>query len=173
MIYETINYGETNFECILYDEEDVAKFLDIYFLWKISALLAKETKTKNLQLPATFSERIVCYALNLYHKPSGTGPDAFKKHNESQFLPVEIKATMTNTGYTDVKRDGFDYLYWLDLQGYADNTLKIYEFALSDIIQAIDGRKSRGNRTSIGLAQIADSFGKSPVFEGYIAVIKK
>ncbi|MBN1460748.1 MAG: Bsp6I family type II restriction endonuclease [Armatimonadetes bacterium] len=158
--------------CVEYEAADEPGTLDVLFFWKTAVLLAEQTGSKKPQLPETFSEPFVCLICGLVRKP-GKGPDAFSVASRGTArAAVEIKATITATGFTDAKRDlQFDELYWLSMPDYRNLRFSIYRFTRADLEQVVRQSRTRRERGTVGLAKVAAELGKKPFKEGRIGCL--
>jgi hypothetical protein len=123
-------------------------------------------------LPQQFSEPFVSYLAGLVHNPK-TGPDAFELSASDEVTAVvEIKATITDVGFTDLKRDlAFDVLYWLSMERYSDLQYSLYRVdkeTLSNL--TIDSRTPR-ERATVGLRKLFHELGVKPVTTGRIGIV--
>lgn len=187
----TVTYGNQQFPCRKYDIEDEPQILDTFFFWKTTVLLAEQTKSRRPQLPETFSEPFCCLVCGLLHKP-GSGLDAFRYDEEGQVRAVEIKATITPTGFTDVKLteagfteieitesgvnevpiNGFDELYWLSFADYNAYRYEVYRLEYAQITELADKSKTLRDRKTINLKSVVDQFDLPPVARGRIGVLR-
>src|SRR6266478_3415596 len=121
-------HGKT-YDCARYDRSDTPQVLDVFFFWKTAVLLAEHTKTRNPPLPEKFSAPLCCFLCGLVHK-KGAGADAFRVGASDKIqASCEIKGTVTESGFTDVKRSlDFDELYWLSFSDHHTLQFEIYRF---------------------------------------------
>jgi hypothetical protein len=167
----SVQWNGKKYDCEKYDKSDLPKILEVFFFWKTATLLAKTTESKNPPLPEKFSERFCCLVCGLVHK-SGSGPDAFRLDNSSKILSVaEIKATITPTGFTDVKRDlNFDELYWLSFADYAALNFEIYKFTKEQIKRVVDASGTERDRGTVNLKKVASFHKLQPIQKGCIGI---
>jgi len=158
-----------------YQQVDEHEIVDNFFFWKITALMAKTRGHKTPQLPQTFSEPFCCYTCNLAHNLGGSGPDAFlvrKEATNKVQSAIEIKATITPQGFTDVKRDlDFDELYWLSMAGYENLTYEIYSMPRSMIEGYVKRSKTVRDRGTVNLTEIVHEGNLKPFRQGYIGIV--
>ena len=160
------------YECRSYDYSDLPQILDIFFFWKVSALLADTTGDKKPQFPESFSEKFCCFVCGLAHKP-GDGPDAFKVGSNKKVRKIEIKATTTATGLTSIKRDcNFDDLYWVSFVDYNSLKYVIYKFTRTQIMKLVDVPKVKNNIATVNLMKYAQDLKLEPAHKGRIGIVK-
>lgn len=168
----SIPWKDKSYECETYEAEDLPKILEVFFFWKTTALLAEKTETKNSPLPEKFSARFCCFTCGLAYKKPGSGPDAFRFDNENKARAVELKATITTTGFTDIKRDqNFDELYWLSFADHNALRYEVYKFQKREIDFFVQRSKTNRDRATMNLKNVADHFKVKPVQTGCIGVI--
>ena len=167
-----VNWKGSKIKALRYSEKDLPRILDIFFFWKTAVLLATNTESKKPQLPETFSEPFTCLISDLVHK-RGKGPDAFRLDKRGETISaIEIKASITKTGFTDIKRDlDFDELLWLSFASYENLKYKIFRFARSELESAVANSNTRRDRGTINLMKVAKSLNKDPDFIGRIGVV--
>jgi len=160
--------------CRKYDKDDVPVMLDRFFFWKVSALLAETTATKRPQLPESFSEPFVSYLFSLAHNP-GTGPDAFELTPEGEVASVvEIKATITDAGFTDIRRDlEFDVLYWLSLGDYSKLRYRIHRLERASLRMVSEQSRTPRERATVGLDKVIRQIGTQPAKKGHIGIVEE
>lgn len=170
----TVVYKNEEYPCIRYSWADEPKILDIFFFWKTAVLLAEQTQSKKPQFPEAFSERLCCLVCNLACKP-GAGYNAFRLSKTGKALAaVEIKATITEQGFTDVKRDlEFDELYWLSFTDYNLLKYEIYKLTKQQLKEYVKQSKTERDRATVHLKRIADTYKLKPVRRGRIGIIKR
>jgi len=158
--------------CRRYEVSDEPGILDVFFFWKTTVLLAEHTHARKPQLPGGFSEAFTCFVCGLVHK-EGTGPDAFRVNDAGDVeAAIEIKGTITEAGFTDVKRDlAFDELYWLSMSSYNDLRFSIYRFTRSEVKTVVDKSKTRRDRGTVGLRGLATELDRKPEVTGRIGFI--
>jgi hypothetical protein len=167
-----IPHNGSTYRCIRYDHSDEPRILNVFFFWKAAVLLAEQTQSKKPQLPETFSEPFCSLVCNLVHKV-GAGIDAFRLDETGQVVAViEIKATITTSGFTDVKRDlGFDELYWLSLASYNSLSYEIHRITREQILRFVEASNTQRDRATVNLAKIVESLSLPPIFKGRIGII--
>ncbi|MCX6028649.1 MAG: hypothetical protein NT169_05020 [Chloroflexi bacterium] len=169
----TVTYNGKPYHCEKYEQADEPRIIETFFSWRIAVLLAGNIKSKNPPIPETFSEPFCCLVCDLLHKP-GTGYDAFRQDNSGHVFSVEIKATITGTGFTDVKRDlDFDELYWLSFCNYAQLRYEIYRLSKTDIFTAAGKSNTARERATVGLAKIVETAHLRPIQTGYIGIVRE
>lgn len=168
----SVQVGQETIECIQYDLNDEPAILDIFFFWKTSVLLAERSETKKPQLPETFSEPFCCLVCDLVHK-KGRGLDAYKIDNNNQATTrIEIKATITKVGFTDVKRTlPFDELFWFSFSGYASLSYVIYRISAADLQSYVNSSKTEGDRATVSLEKIVSAKNIQPFMSGRIGIV--
>ena len=160
------------YDCETYEESDLPEILEVFFFWKTAALLAEKTGTKHSPLPEKFSARFCCFACGLAYKKPGPGPDAFRLNKRNKAIRVELKATITPSGFTDVKRDqDFDELYWLSFAGYNALKYEIYKFKRSQIDFFVKKSNTNRDRATMNLKNVAVHYKLRPIQTGRIGVI--
>jgi hypothetical protein len=168
----SISWDGKIYECEQFSKSDLPSILEVFFFWKTATLLASTTGSKDPPLPEKFSERFCCLVCGLVHK-SGSEPDAFRLDKTGSVVSVvEIKATITPTGFTDVKRDlNFDELYWISFADYKSLNYEIYRFSKTEIKLFVDKSKTSRDRGTVGLKAVADYHNLKPIQKGYIGVV--
>lgn len=170
---QTVQHQGRSFQCVHYSVDDEPSILNIFFFWKTTVLLAEQSNTRKPQLPETFSEPFCCLNCDLLHK-KGAGPDAFRVDAAGTVTEaIEIKATVTEAGFTDVKRTmDFDELIWLSFSGYASLGYSIYRITKSDISSYVQKSKTDRDRGTINLRKIVNDLHITPLITGRIGIIK-
>lgn len=173
MSTQTVKWKGALYECESYDATYLPSILEVFFFWKTAALLAKTTETKNPPLPEKFSARLCCFVCGLAYKKPGPGPDAFRLDKTGLVeAAVELKATITPSGFTDVKRDlNFDELYWVSFAGYKDLRFEIYRFDKEQIRRFVDKSKTNRDRATMTLAKVAEHFDLRPIRRARIGIV--
>ena len=169
----SVKHQGKSVQCVHYDVDDEPSILNIFFFWKTTVLLAEQSNTRKPQLPETFSEPFCCLNCDLLHK-KGAGLDAFRVDAAGTVTEaIEIKATVTEAGFTDVKRTmDFDELIWLSFSGYASLGYSIYRITKSDISPYVQKSKTDRDRGTINLRRIVSDLDITPFVTGRIGVIK-
>ena len=169
-----VQWKNKHYECAEYDQNDELKILDKLFLWKTTVLLAKQTDSKNAQLPETFSEPFCCLVCGLVHK-LGSGPDAFRLDSRGEVEAViEIKATTTKQGFTDIKRTmDFDELYWLSFADFDTLHYKVYRLTKPHLENFVEASKTARDRATINLQAVVNKYGLQPIHQGYIGIVEE
>jgi hypothetical protein len=161
-------HGRSYAKCRLYEPSDEPRILEVFSLWKVAVILSERTATKNPQLPQTFSEPFVSLLCGLAHN-SGTGPDAFRLDPQLRATAVEIKATITPVGFTDIKRDlEFDELIWLDMHQYEVLSFDLYSLGRHEFEAAVAASRTARDRGTIGMRRIAVGLGRGPFLRGRV-----
>ena len=168
----SVQVGHETVECIQYDLDDEPAILDIFFFWKTSVLLAEQSKTKKPQLPETFSEPSCCLVCDLVHK-KGRELDAYKIDKNNQATTrIEIKATITEIGFTDVKKKSdFEELFWLSFSGYTSLSYAIYRISKADMDPYLDNSKTERDRATVSLNKIVSARNIQPFKSGRIGIV--
>jgi hypothetical protein len=169
-----VSYIGNNYTCIRYNHSDEPRILDVFFFWKTAVLLAEQTESKKPQLPETFSEPFCSLVCSLVHK-LGAGIDAFRLNQLGQVeAAIEIKATITASGFTDVKRDlGFDELYWLSLASYNSLSYEIHRITRDQISRFAAASNTQRDRATVNLAKIVERLSLKPIFRGHIGIVRE
>jgi hypothetical protein len=122
------------------------------------------------QLPQTFSEPFCCHICRLLHNKEGKGPDAFDV-TDGIVRAIEIKATITNNGFTDIKRDmNFNELYWVSMKSPEYFSFEIYRIERSRLEHYVESSKTERDRGTISLDKITKQEGIRPAFKGRIGI---
>ena len=171
-----IHNGKT-VPCNLYSHEDDFMILNIFFNWRMQEQLASASSLKRPSLPTEFSTPFCCRVLDLAHstKSSKSEPNCFEigrvEDNAVAIKTIEIKATITEDGFTDIKKDlDFDELCWLDCSNYKNLSFYIYQFTKEDLKSFISESKTQRNSVTVHMAEIAKELGVQPVFEGRVGI---
>jgi hypothetical protein len=161
-------------KCEEYEPADEPEILDVFFFWKTAVLLAEKTSSKKPQLPETFSEPFCCLICGLVRK-RGAGVDAFRLNGADEVqATIEIKATITRSGFTDVKRDlEFDELYWLSLADYNSLKYEVYRFSRAEIRKCVAASRTERDRGTVNLKQITDRLQLKPIHRGRIGIVRQ
>jgi phosphorylcholine metabolism protein LicD len=86
---------------------------------------------------------MVSYICNLHHK-QGRGPDAFLLNQDNEIIKsIEIKATITKSGFQEIKNEQYDELYWLRFHEHEKLEYEIYRFTREKIEQFLEGKNNR------------------------------
>lgn len=167
-----IQDGQKKVECIRYSLKNEPAILDIFFFWKTSVLLAEQTRTKKPQLPETFSEPFCCLVCDLVHK-KGAGLDAYRLDENNQVTAaIEIKATVTKSGFTDVKRvSDLTELVWLSFSGYASLEYEIYRITKADLQPYLSNSNTLRDRATVNLKGIVTAKNIPPFKSGRIGIV--
>lgn len=163
--------------CNLYLHEDDFSILDVFFNWRIQEALTSVSGLKRPSLPTEFSIPFCCRVLDLAYavKPLKSSPNCFEiGHIEDDFLSIktiEIKATITEDGFTDIKKDlDFDKLCWLDCSNYKNLSFYIYQFTKDELKPFISSSKTQRHSATVHMAEIAKELKIQPVFEGKVGI---
>lgn len=168
----SVIYRNKSHICKKYGRDDEPHILDGFFFWKTAVLLAEQTRSKKPQLPETFSERFCCLVCNLVHKP-GAGYDAFRLDDKGQVVAtVKIKATITGSGFTDVKRSmDFDELYWLSFTHFSSLRYEICRLKKDHVHDFVVNSRTARDRGTVSIEKIAKAARIHPIQAGRIGVI--
>jgi hypothetical protein len=166
-----VHYKGRDYECERYSEEDVPQLLDIFYFWKTSALLADKLSLQNPQMPSTFSERFCCLVSGTVYKP-GRGIDAFRLNASNRVVStIEIKATTTPGGFTDIKRTPLpDEVMWLSLADYDRLAFEIFTIPRSLLKPYIRKSKTKRERVTLSLTDIVTAHKLTPTWWGHVTV---
>jgi hypothetical protein len=139
--------------------------------------LASASELKRPSLPTEFSTPFCCRVLDLAHavKSPKSEPNCFEigriEDGSLAIKTIEIKATITEDGFTDIKKDlDFDELCWLDCSNYKNLSFYIYQFTKEDLKSFILESKTQRNSVTVHMAEIAKELGVQPVFEGRVGI---
>ena len=163
--------------CSIYSHEDDFMILNIFFNWRMQEQLASASELKRPSLPTEFSTPFCCRVLDLAHstKSSKSEPNCFEigrvEDDPVAIKTIEIKSTITEDGFTDIKKDlDFDELCWLDCSNYKNLSFYIYQFTKEDLRSFISESKTQRNSVTVHMAEIAKELGVQPVFEGKVGI---
>jgi len=163
--------------CNLYSHEDDFLILEMFFNWRMQEQLASASGLKRPSLPPEFSTPFCCRVLNLAHstKSSKSEPNCFEigriEDDGVAIKTVEIKATITEDGFTDIKKDmDFDELCWLDCSNYKGLSFYIYQFTKDDLKPFVSVSKTKRPSVTVHMADIAKTLDLKPVFEGRVGI---
>lgn len=163
--------------CNLYLHEDDFSILDVFFNWRIQEALTSVSGLKRPSLPTEFSTPFCCRVLNLAHstKSSKSEPNCFEisriEDDAVAVKAIEIKATITEDGFTDIKKDlDFDELCWLDCSNYKNLSFYIYQFTKESLKPFILESKTQRPSVTVHMAEIAKELKIQPVFEGRVGI---
>ena len=169
-----VHNGEDS-PCHLYAKEDDPEILKVFFNWMLQETIASASGMKRPSLPNEFSVPFCCRILGLARKTrtSKNNPDCFEIEGPYDGAKVtssvEIKATITGDGFTDLKKNlDFDRLCWLDCSNYKNLKFNLTHFTREELKCFVDGGKR--DRTIVHLRMIAEELGRAPFFEGSIGI---
>jgi hypothetical protein len=164
----TTIYNTKNITLNKYDESDEALILEPLWVWKVACILNEKNGSRRPPLPEDFSEPMVSYICGLHHK-QGRGPDAFLLNQDNEIIKsIEIKATITESGFQEVKNEQYDELYWLRFHEHEKLKYEIYKFPCEKIEQYLQGRNNR----KINLINLIGEIDK-PIAIGRIGIMNK
>jgi hypothetical protein len=104
---------------------------------------------KNGQRPVldnSISETIVCYKCRLNKNVSRRGVDSYDNKDQR----IEIKGTVSDTGWVGMANWKYDYLYWARFDEHDLSKFTLYIFLQNTV------KKSQGKKKSISLNLIKD-----------------
>jgi hypothetical protein len=170
-----VSWGGRNYRATKYEGSDEPRILDRFFFWKMTASMAGFTGDKRPQLPETFSEPFCCLSCDLLHNLDRSGPDAFRLDRYGNVeSAIEIKATITKGGFTDVNRSlSFDELYWLSLASYDSLRYEIFKIHKSKIEPLVRASATARDRGTVNLQRVVDGHKLLPTFRGHIGIVSE
>jgi len=162
----TTIFNTTKITINKYEKSDEAAILEPLWVWKVACILNEKNNTRRPPLPENFSEPMVSYVCDLYHK-QGRGPDAFLLNKDNKITKsIEIKATITESGFQEIKNAQYDELYWFRFHAHEKLEYKIYKFSRDKIDQYLKGKNNR----KINLIKLVGKDDK-PITIGRIGII--
>ena len=88
-------------------------------------------------------------------------------------MSIEIKATITASGFTYVKRNlDFDELYWLSLADYNSLSYKTHRITKQNITPFTTKSAMKRDRATVNFTSIVAQLRLQPLVEGRIGIIK-
>ncbi len=173
----TVLHGGKTTQCNLYSEEDDFSILEKFFNWRMQEQLASAGNLKRPALPVEFSVPFCCRMLGLAHnvKSAKSDPDCFEIATAGETTVatkvVKVKATITEDGFTDIKKDiDFDELCWLDCSDYRNLSFHIYQFKKEDLANFLSESKTARASATVHMEGSASELGIRPVFEGRVGI---
>ena len=139
----TTTYNAVDIALNKYNKSDEALILESLWVWKVACILNEKNGSRRPPLPEDFSESIVAYICGLHHK-KGRGPDAFLLNQNNEIIKsIEIKATITESGFQEIKNEQYDELYWFRFHEHEKLKYEIYKFSRTKIEQFLNGKNNR------------------------------